>query len=757
MSDHSIFNEYLKVDDDFFDDPFGSTKELYVLTEPEAGKELRIKPNDLKKHFPVDDFKWGKPELPNQGQSLCIEVSGSYFPDYFTVKGLHFISVRLSAYLAEKIDLEPLLANKVAFYCPEDERAEDYYLIIPEEVDCIRQGSIRYEKDGSIVYLEIDEQRLGEAELFKAKGFSRLIITTKLNRLDYTGYECIRLENYFNYAAERERNYQARISRGRLDETLKRFERKADAAGNANYMLQVKYAYNLDRINCELQAGFKKIWDSYRGAVFSNDPLTENYQLFSWSWPEQAIKMSDSEPPCFGVTRFELPGCRELWEACNKLPEDLQLAAQAVGWEIILHCLTFSARLFSRYEKLHANQRFRLYIRDEQNRESNPALFYDFKCQFQLDVEAAQDLRKTDLSGKALQEYDFTGQNLCGLKIADSDLRQTHFDGCDLTKTEFHNCILDGAKFINCNLSEAVFNRNEMEKASFSVCNLKKATLAENELCHAGLIQADLSGALINQDLSGVYFYKAKLIGTVVQLPKFMYNTVFRLCDLRSAQFSESRPKEEEPSEDIPEEEERSANIRDENQLLMELVECDFTNSDLSDSCFAVDRLTEVKLVKAKLVNADFSGCNAIAGSDFRWSACLALNPGGLHLNGNNFAGVNLAALQQKQGAVFSANDFSNANLSGYDFTIAGYPSANNLRGANLSGCKLDGADLSTSIVLYTNFQGASLNGACFDEEQLEAVELSARQKNEIDIMVEAESDEVKVETDANVFDQSSV
>jgi uncharacterized protein YjbI with pentapeptide repeats len=728
MSQQSIFDELNKLNAEIYDYQFGLVKELFVFKEPEIDKKARIKPRDLKKYLPVADLKWGNQERIKRDETFYIEVTGSYFPDFLEENQLYFISAGLAEYLTGKIDLETVLFYKVVFYCRADGRIEEYYLLIPEEYDCIREGSVRYDNQ-AVSYLEIDMLRLGDAEIFKVKGFPHLIVSVKLDRFNY-GYEYIRLENYFDYEGERDRNYQERADRRSLEEALRLFDWMADAAGMIDYINTVRSACDLELITRELRDGLEKIFNSLQIANQQTGRCADNFLLFGWSERSRLIQLRNDRDDrfSFGENQFELPSYQKLAEVCAKLPEGLRQSAQTVAWEVILYCLTLAGETFGRQEKIHNQQRFRLYICRDDDPPVNPPLFYDFKSHWQLEVETARDLSGFDLNDRDLREYHFNGQNFSGVKVVGGDFRKAKFNNCILTKAEFWNCNFTGAEFQRCNLEESRFDGNDLGKTRFSAVNLKNALLKENDMFQAALIRTDLSGVKLIQDLSGAYFEQCKLSGAVVQTLNYMYQTVFRLCDLRDSRFDEVSLSD------------RAApgGVVNSGNKLMELVKCDFTNSDLRGSKFAVDRLTGVRLIGTKLIDTDFSECNAISASDFQWSSCAGMNLGRLRLEGNNFTGVNLALLKPRQGAVFSNNDFSNANLAGYDFTVGGYSASNNMGDANLTHCRLDGADLTTSNIRSADFQGALLKNACFTKKQLTETELSIKQKNEIQIVCDA-------------------
>jgi uncharacterized protein YjbI with pentapeptide repeats len=241
---------------------------------------------------------------------------------------------------------------------------------------------------------------------------------------------------------------------------------------------------------------------------------------------------------------------------------------------------------------------------------------------------------------------------------------------------------------------------------------LKEAVFTGCSLEHTTFSQSNLTGVQLTADgLFGVFFYRSRLIQAVFNVPGAITGCVFRLCDLRQANF-----------------------IGDKQVFDNNLEDCDFRNSDLSDCRIAVRGVARCSLIKAKLVCADFSQCKVIKNCDWRWSDCKGMNLDGVWVLNNNFTAVDLSKLVPLKGAMFYGNDFSFTNFTGYNFGVEAVLIGNRLIKTNLTDCNLGGAWLNDAVIRKPDLHGAKLQGAHIKAEQLQLVNLSEKQLREIQL-----------------------
>ncbi|EAM52262.1 pentapeptide repeat-containing protein [Crocosphaera watsonii WH 8501] len=137
----------------------------------------------------------------------------------------------------------------------------------------------------------------------------------------------------------------------------------------------------------------------------------------------------------------------------------------------------------------------------------------------------------------------------------------------------------------------------------------------------------------------------------------------------------------------------------------IDLSDADLSGANLSGSNLRRANLSGANLKGAGLVQADFRNAyldscrledTKLSRADFRGAY--------FYFTGTYFSGTNLS------GANLSGANLSGANLSGTDL------SGTDLTGADLKGAYLRGANLSRVRALRTNFDGATLTGACIQD-----------------------------------------
>ncbi|HBF37687.1 MAG TPA: hypothetical protein DDW50_10235, partial [Firmicutes bacterium] len=639
--------EVLLTLDEMEDFPVRNGRAFYILqNESEPGPAERIRLPNLEKYFPLKDIKDNHLEgLDKEG--FFMQVSGSYYPDFLQEKGLTFFSSPLLDYLKTKIDTEEIEYNWIGLISDGGKRNEEYRLVIPERLDCIRQESIRRNPKSDVIeYLELDETKIPENGIFRAEGFPYLLVTEKLNRLRYSGFRCIRLENFFHYEEVRDQDYRERAAGLRLAAVTEIYEEKGNATGTTNYKFGLRQVIEAVK-RAEIEQGLKSIFDSFEGEPFPTDRLFARFLDFTWSPERLEINLVQEAAEHFRTTGFTIPSMAQVRDYVAKLPEELRQDGEKVVTENILRfAITACSRIFDTYENIHGGQRFRLYLWDETSPSANPPLIYDYKDKFQKEVEQATDLSRFDLSQKDLREFDLSHKNLRGVKISGSNLRRTNLQEANLTGVEMTDCNLAGTQFTKSIMDGAKIKDCRLDRTNFDGAGLKRAEIENGLLQQMSLVRSDLTGAKITGfNLSKSFFYRAKLSGTLFEIPGMLDDNAFRLCDMREARFLGNA--------------DEFANL---------LSGCDFSNSDLTACQFEVKGIKNTAFTKSKLLNVTFSRCRDISDCDFRGSSCIGMNIAGVWLYNNDFSGVDLSQIKPRKEGIFVGNNFTNASLAGYDF-----------------------------------------------------------------------------------------
>ncbi|MCX7748282.1 MAG: pentapeptide repeat-containing protein [Clostridia bacterium] len=697
-------DEMAKSMDEMDDYSISIKKNFFVLRERKEGREERIRIKDIYSHI--------TPETILKKDTLFIEVEGEYYPDFIEEKGLYFVSVGLLDYLKYKIHLGQIESCHVGFVSEEGKRVEEYRLITPLEVDCMLYGSARYSKIGELLSFEIDEEKTGELEIFKVKGFPHLVVTGKLNRIEFSGYECTRIENYFYYEGARDGDYVERISGRKLEESVKEFEKLAEALEKKDCVLHIKRICSSEKVKWEVREGLSRILTSYKGEKIEIEKLSDRFFMFFWSWVDVKIELAENHKPFFGVNGFEIKSLREAREYAAKLLGGLRKMAKKVCFEAVLFALADEGKVFDGQEQIHGDKRFRLYIHEEDCRSMNATLIHDFKNSFQRKVEEAKEFSGFDFKGKDLREFDFSGKNLKGIRFEECNLRRARFHKSVLTGAEFKSCDLTGTEFKGSSLREARLIENEMDRTNFDNTDMKGVEITGSDLFHCSFVKSNLAGGkIINKNLSKVFYHKARLLDVVFEVSEILEDNIFSLCDLRGVKF-----------------------IGDMCNTRNIIYGCDFRNADMSGCCFELNKIVSTKVIKSKLNNAIFSKCDKISKCNFSWSTFLGADIQGVEVFACDFSYVDLSKIRVKSGNLFYKNNFSYAGLSGYDFTVRGYILPNKLVYTDLSKCNLRETDLATSEIMFPNFEGALLNDASLFVGQLKYVELSPAQRRSISL-----------------------
>jgi uncharacterized protein YjbI with pentapeptide repeats len=182
--------------------------------------------------------------------------------------------------------------------------------------------------------------------------------------------------------------------------------------------------------------------------------------------------------------------------------------------------------------------------------------------------------------------------------------------------------------------------------------------------------KADLTEAAITStDLLYAYFAKTKLVKTTFMITGSMRRCVLPQCNLRNAVIVGN-----------------------------DMEECDFRDSDLSESRMALRRIFKTNFMKTRLNGTDFANCRKMTECDLRYSSCAGLNLAGVTLKDSDWSGVDLSLMKFRQGTAFLGNKLINTNLSRFDFREAVF-SENELRFTHLSGAHLEEVDFSTCEV----------------------------------------------------------
>jgi uncharacterized protein YjbI with pentapeptide repeats len=686
-------------------------RRFYVLHETIKALPKRIKPVNLQAYFPKDYLQENEWRALNE-KAFFIDAEGEYYPDYLEANGLIFMAFFFLDYLRKEINIPPeTVGNRVGFRTEKGRRVEEYNLFVPPEKDALLKGSERFDNRGFLQSFEIDPIKVRDDEIFRIKGFDHPIITRHLNRLEFAGFECTQVEDFFDYEGWTKSQFEARANCGLLRAAITVFEKDCDRFGERNCLYEFRRVFDHKMIERDMQSGFRSIFQSYNGKQIVAERPGKRGMTFVWSRKKSQVSLGDCQD-YFSQRQFPLSCLTETMPFIESMPKELQKAAENILIEAILFGAIKACLMLEQYPEIHSSQRIRLYLSEDEYMGSNPPLINEYKNLDQKRIEATKVLSKVSFSGLDLRDYDFSGK----------ELRETRFERCDLSGADFSGSDLTKSKFVECDLSKAVFkstilkgvelNGATTRESLFYESDLREAVLVNNELQGISFIKSNLTNARFEQaDLNKTFFYRTRLVDAIFKVKRSIRDCVFRLSDLRGAQFTGNA-----------------------DTYANSLTYTDFRNADLSGCCFHVGQVSSCVFTKSRLNNVDFSVCAVLSGCDLQWSRCIGLKLP-KEVCDTNFAFVDLSKIQSLHGTTFGGCNFYYANLSGYDFTADGFYLPNNIEYTNLSNCRLEQAFLCSSRLTFPDLTGAKLTNSLLLKQQLEFIKLSPSQERSIQVV----------------------
>ena len=208
------------------------------------------------------------------------------------------------------------------------------------------------------------------------------------------------------------------------------------------------------------------------------------------------------------------------------------------------------------------------------------------------------------------------------------------------------------------NLSLAYLYRANFNGVDLSNANLSGTKLADANLSNANLYNANFNGADLSSAKLAIHL-GYELLSNANLSNANLYNANFNEADLSYVKLDN-----------------------------MDLEEANFEGANLKGANFKCSNLNDSKLSSANLENANLESAN-LKGANLKSVNLIGANLTGAHLND-----VNLI----------------DANLTDANFTGA------KLSSAELSSVNLNGAILIRVQALKTNFEGATLTGACIED-----------------------------------------
>jgi uncharacterized protein YjbI with pentapeptide repeats len=274
------------------------------------------------------------------------------------------------------------------------------------------------------------------------------------------------------------------------------------------------------------------------------------------------------------------------------------------------------------------------------------------------------DLRGINFAGAWMESVNFSGSNLSKANLSGAVIAHASFVGAIAIGANFNKANLGKVNFKNVVLDNATFNDSIFELATFDNASVRAASLVKSNLNCVQWKSADLTGAILTNQLFNKVDCKA---------------IVFEESDLRSAIF----------------------------------IECDlggvqFANANLGSATFHKSNLNSANLSGVVAPKSMFVAGTTLTGSKMKNADFTGSNFGGIHLESSELIGAcfdqaNLSTanfnrcdlrFSKAKGALCRRTQFRQAKLAGSNFMEAVLQHAD-LRGADFRKSNLFGADLS--------------------------------------------------------------
>lgn len=339
-----------------------------------------------------------------------------------------------------------------------------------------------------------------------------------------------------------------------------------------------------------------------------------------------------------------------------------------------------------------------------------------------LFIDGSQDC--TDLLDADLRGCSFSGAQLAGAVMDNSNLSGVDLSGANLQRALLINANLQGANLNDVNLSGASMTLANLAEATIFDANLSGADLSNTNLKGVGMPSTDLS----NANLSG-----ANMEGTNLTEVNFAGANLSG-ADLTSAQLS-------------------GAELGGANLSGATLVYTVLNGLDMSQSSMPNANLSNTAWYFVTLSHSNLSGAN-LQGTSMSRSAMEGVNLSGADLSGGDFGDSNLSgadlskakiggiyveSLDRELYGTFTGANMSKANLSGATADMAVFENAHlpeaDFTGASLRGATFEGSDLSNAKMVNADLTGAilvdaNLSGADFTGANLSSADLRGANLN---------------------------
>lgn len=301
-----------------------------------------------------------------------------------------------------------------------------------------------------------------------------------------------------------------------------------------------------------------------------------------------------------------------------------------------------------------------------------------------------------DWEGSYNDSIDYSGVDLHGAHIVDTDDTGGNFDYVDLTGATITGSRYDYASFRNAELSDVQAQNLSFDHATFDGANLAGAVLADSSGQYARFSHANLTDAVLDHtDLRHAEFMKADLSGARISSG----NPLKSISDMRSSVFDYSAVNPDHASAKV-------VGLAASGNASMGIRWVDLSSSSMCDMDWRRACIRHTTMHGCDLSGSDLSGAR-IDSASMRDACMLGVRLNDAYVFGVTFDNAGCKAMDVR-GARFERCAFQRAHMSGI---IVDAHTA-------FAQCDLSGADLRGTGLHHDSpqFVGCNLHDTIFDE-----------------------------------------
>jgi uncharacterized protein YjbI with pentapeptide repeats len=294
----------------------------------------------------------------------------------------------------------------------------------------------------------------------------------------------------------------------------------------------------------------------------------------------------------------------------------------------------------------------------------------------------------SDLSGKTLGKFNFTGIDFSGSNFQNADLRSSILVDTNLVQAKFDGANLSGVNVSDANLKDASLKNAVLTKliagsTNFSNCDFKDADMSGADLTYSILTGANLTGVKASKvnftetDLSGVNFtsglFREALFSKIKAKGLIFTGGDFTSARIESVDFENVQAAGSIYSfSKIKNSKFISATFVKSNWKSAQVESSDFSNANLSDSIltrasFLNSNLSGANLTKTNIQVSDFTGDDFTA---TQWTGAVFGKSTKFKYTVDEAVALGMVYIKRLSSSLFYNSTYVNTNDNGEAFNL---------------------------------------------------------------------------------------